>query len=370
MSHVWLCSNGGFMKVHVMYAGNVGFKVKVGELLSVLEGAQQASLATQRNPTQIGYTEYRPHPVAYEKVVTPAAVGGKSISSTAIVTVYDFGVVTVRFVFEGVEDLTKVRDLVAILYNDTTLQVLALDIIAAFKKEYRSKGLISGDQGDGPLEDLFLVEVGEELKLGSGAEQDPLIGEILLCEDGKRPLDPTRVLEDTRGPVKYYRGDGVILSRNGGVIKGGPEDVRPVLAVLDFFNATYVTAQGLDDKLDGDLDRFDDDPGELVSKAGSVNALLSRAAAALEMAVNAHTFLGDGYLADIWELMSRFLHFRGLFQAIKAKLDALKAIQTELSEQLAKERALEEVHRDVQRQWIELVLSALILLACIISLVK
>ncbi|MBK9188723.1 MAG: hypothetical protein IPM33_07165 [Phycisphaerales bacterium] len=293
--------------------------------------------------------DYRPLPLCITRPAAALVVGGFHAGPTLELTLYDFGAVSVAFMFPLAGPFARLRDLSAALYENKSLLTearsqldrLMQDLHAALDRpdvvpiaeDYHVFHIARASLPDGvPTYDAF-VDANRALVAG-----------ILRSE--REPFSAQEISEALAARLSYGEQDLTLIDWNASIVFD--RAAADTLSVLEFANVELLELRALDDKLDRSLDeayRIVQHPPTIASRftggAGRlrrVARLQMDSAALFEGVNNALKLVGDQYLARLYRLAAQRLHLPDWDSTVLRKLGTLDSVYQKLADRQANTR--------------------------------
>ncbi len=329
---------------YALFAFEVGFAIDLDRAQRRLASAGRAGL---REDARTGAgTDFEPRPLRVTASAEPVEAGGFTSRPEALVTIFDFGAIAIRF------ELPLTGDHEALIGIERTVTGCAPLRDAARAIAQRVAAGI-GDAVQRPalsdrVEDYVVLHLLPDPSHAGAADLLPtsLAARILRGEPG--PLSAQEIEEATRCTVSYAPGDLAIIDWNAAIVVD--RDPADALAMLEFANVELVEMRHLDDRLDAALE----EAFSLTTNALRGRRLLAvetgrhvrriaelqvDATALFESVDNALKLFGDRWLARLHDAATRRLHIDDYERSVLRKIDTLSSIYGTMRDRQAQLRA-------------------------------
>jgi hypothetical protein len=329
---------------HVLLALDVGFEIDLARAAARLEGAPREQVFRHKRgspPPPAGARQ----PLRFARTIAPLALELGRTSERIEVALYGFGAVcfTYALALEGpLADLARTS---AALYDHAGLsrdaRQRAHELLAVLGDAVREPFVAE------TVEDYVVYELTAlERPAAELLEQEPeLLARILRAEEGS--LSAQEVENALSGRISYAPGDLVLVDWFGALLIGS--DTTDERAVLELATVELGELRFLD----GRLERRIDQAYELLARSRRPLFGLRPRAREIERLArfqadsailhenfdNALKFLGDDYLARLYQVCSERFHFAAWDAAIERKLATLESVYGKLSDNSARRRA-------------------------------
>jgi hypothetical protein len=343
-----------------LFAYDIGLAIDLDKAAALFaarfsEATRPTIKKSRRTPEQI---DYRPPPLRVSDPCDPIAVGAWSSTPVVELTLFDFGAVSVEYVFPLSGPLTAARELSDALYENAPLLADSRRRVEALMRSIapaiRLPELVDF------VEDyhIFHIAACDHPGVEVVASHRALLAQILRSES--ETLSEDEVADALSHRVSYAHTDAALIDFNGAILFD--DDAADSIAILEFANVELLEMRHLDDRLDmslADAYRKVNNPPPLFSlfsrrgsrEAAHVAALEMDAAMLFESVNNALKLVGDQYLARLYRLSAKRLHLPEWDASILRKLETLGSIYQKLNDRQATRR-LEVL------EWIVIVLIA------------
>ena len=334
---------------HVVLAFDLGFEIDLDGAAARLGVARRAEAFRHKRGSVEEPGEAR-QPLRFTRTVEPialASAGGVPVVTrpTLDVALYPFGAISLAYALPLAGELAGLVETSLCLYERTELLQTARreaeGLLATLSDAVREPSLAAA------VEDYVIYHL------------EPLGLPLAALESAEREL-LARILRAERGPLSLHEVENALEGR----IAYGPEE----LVLVDWFGALLIGADMEDERrvlelctvelvelrfLDGRLEQRLDEAYDLLARAQrpvfglkpNTRAIERLARFQADSAIlhenfdNALKFLGDDYLARLYELASERFHFAAWDTAIERKLATLENIYSKISDLAARRRA-------------------------------
>lgn len=329
---------------YAMFAFEVGFAIDLDRAQRRLASAGRAGLRADAR-TGAG-ADFEPRPLRVTASADPIEAGAFTTRPEALVTIFDFGAIAIRF------ELPIEGDRESLIGIERTVTGCARLHDAARAIVQRVAAGI-GDAVQRPalserVEDYVVLHLLPDPVRADAADLLPpsLAARILRGEPG--PLSAQEVEEATRCTVSYGPDDLAIIDWNAAIVVD--RDPQDALEMLEFANVELVEMRHLDDRLDAALE----EAFALTSSALRGRRLLAietgrhvpriaelrvDATALFESVDNALKLFGDRWLARLHDAATRRLHIDDYERSVLRKIDTLSSIYGTMRDRQAQLRA-------------------------------
>lgn len=329
---------------YVLTAFDLGYEIdltRAAERLGV--GKRPEAFRHKRGSAEEAAESRRP--LRFSRPIEPLALGGLACARELEISIYPYGAVCLGYRLPLDLPLAELVEVSVTLYDNAGL-------LAAARAEAQAVLLCLGDAVREPelaqaVEDYVLYSL-EPLDVSVAeleTEQRELLARILRAERGALSLHEVENALD--GRIAYGPDELVLVDWFGALLVGkGMEDER---RVLELTTVELVELRFLDGRLER---RLEEAYGLLARAQKPVFGLSPRSQDVERLARfqadsailhenfdNALKFLGDDYLARLYELCSERFHFGAWDTAIERKLATLESIYSKISDRAARRRA-------------------------------
>ena len=327
---------------HVFLAFEAALAIDLDAAERRVRGAGRAGLAAgERN---VGGADIEPRPLRLTASCPSVEAASLATRTTAHVTMFDFGAMSVRLDIPLRGDAGTLPGLARALVGNTAFREAAREVasqvLEAIGPAAARPQLASG------TEDyvVFALEpVGPDPRAGL---PDARVARTLRAEESD--LAPQEVADSVGTPVCYGPSDAAFVDWNGAlVVDARPQDA---LAVLEFANAELVEMRWLDDRLDRALDEAHRAASDSLRgprilsvqtgrQARRIAELQLDAASLFESVNNALKLFGDQWLARLHSAATRRMHIDDFERSVLRKLQALDSIYAKVRDRQVQVRA-------------------------------
>jgi hypothetical protein len=335
---------------HVFYALDIGFSVDLKCCASLIQEAHER--CGFRHDTRMpAYLNLRPAPVHISQAMEPIRGSSFLTENSVMLTIYDFGAVSVEYRVPFAGTLEQIAVLSNELYDKTPFAAdarkRAESLLATIGPAVRRANVRE------ETEDYLVFAVPS---LGTdGCDLDAFLtdnGQVLaqLLSSNTQALSGQQRREELSRRIAYYDDDLTIITWNAALVFG--TDMADVLTVLELANVQLRELHYLDDQLDDSLRESYDIRGQAKSVKASmrhIRELMLDGQAFSEAVTNAFKPFPDAFLARVYTLASQALGLEHFDRSIKDKLSLLNTLYTTLSDEADHERT-------VRLEWIVIIL--------------
>jgi hypothetical protein len=334
--------------VHVVSAFDIGLSIDLAGAKQQLAGLTEAATIKHKGhaPT---YFQFDPAPLHMTKEISPLEIEGRRTGTSADLTIYDFGGLSVSHTipfaggFEALIELSCALAQTDVFQRDSRRHVDELLAVIATAVDRANVA--------SPSEDYLIFAV-EEVDGAAGVEDlwnrhGASIARLLRSE--RDELSDQEIADALATRVSFGRADVAIVDWSAALlVDREPDDVR---AVLEFANLQLLEVRFLDAALDRALDRS----YEVVSKPRRLGALgpsgwsrrdLARiggfeveGAILFERVGNAIKLVGDQYLARVYRAASQRFRLAEWNAGILRKLETIESLYRKVSDRASGARA-------------------------------
>lgn len=333
---------------HVFYAHDVGLDIDLRAAGSLLRKgpAGQAML----DPPQIPHLNFRQSPVRIAIDDDPIEFEGFVVSGRKLLTLYEFGAVSVRYTL-ACQNLDHLREFSVALERNESLLRDSRRRVEALLCEISP--VVTAPRVADLAEDYFVFQPGpNEIPVVTPGElvaaHRHQLAQLLRAEPDT--LSEEEVADALSARIAYRNDDLAIIDWNGAVAIG--REVEDILAVLEYANVSLLELRWLDDQ----LDRLIDQSYDRLVRRGKERHLRrgfplipdreTRRVAEFqidsnllfEAVSNALKLIGDPFLARLYRLAAQRLHLREWDESIRRKLQTLESIYDKLTDRAATQR--------------------------------
>jgi hypothetical protein len=280
-----------------------------------------------------------PTPEAIQFAVPPRVavlgdVTAHNRTGTARAKMYDYGVISIGFMFPFTGLWSEFTELASVFRGDDALAVLARERLQTVLFEC---GGALVEPHDPLIEDYFVTTV-EQLERPVDAQtlldalRSQLVG-LMLAETGR--LAPSEESEALRFNFSYFPDDLVVVQWDSAFIFDSRTDAEVVVNLLEFANSQLVELRTYDTRLDAELDVIyaaDFPPRTRIrpmrrrgieQRASQLSYLMVDIRELADRASNALKITGDAYYARIYRAIAARLGLDVWQRQIESKLDAV-----------------------------------------------
>lgn len=321
--------------VRVLFAYDIGLSIQL-ELCSRHVKGLTADERIKHKGHAPEYFQFDPAPLHVVQGIEPVRVGAWASASSAEITLFDFGGVSVAYTipFAG-----EFEELVALSAELATSEAFRIDsrarvenLLELVREAVVKPGVAEVD------EDYLVFEI-------DAFERDVPIADLhtvhahavaRLLRSERDPLSDQEVQDALAGRVSFGLGDVALVDWNAALLHDKEPD--DVLAVLEFANLQLLEMRFLDAQLDKALDRAYEAsnvrrrivplrwPGSTRKELRRVGQMKVDGAILFERVSNAIKMLGDQYLARVYRQVSQRYRMNEWNAGILRKLDTIESI--------------------------------------------
>ncbi len=323
---------------HVMFAFDAGLGIDLTRAQQLLASGEREGLtAGGRN---VGGADFHPRPVRVLRSVPSVELGDWRTSPICMVTLYDFGAISVSMTVPLERGIAECMPLARSLINNQTLKTVARAV--AEEVIARAADAIARPRLSEQAEDYVVYA----LPSASTASVDrTLVARLLRAEQG--PLSDEETADAFAHTVRYSPNDLAVIDWNAALLLD--DDAAASIAVLEFANTELLEMRKLDDELDAALlEAYELSTRNLRRRrpfAPRVPADISRlaelqidAATLFEAVNNALKLFGDQYLARLHSAATRRFHTDDYERSVLRKIDTLESIYSKVRDSQAQIR--------------------------------
>ena len=354
--------------VHVLFAYDVGLAIDLVRCQQHI--SDQVELAHIKHKGHAPhYFQFDPAPLRVTQDIAPLEIGAQKSSSAVDIVLYDFGGVSVSYVFPFAGTFEELIDLSCRLIerpelSDDSRQRVE-HLMAVIEPAVLKPGIAA------LTEDYMIFHVDAfEPELAPGELNTRFAGDVArLLRSERDALSEQEIADALASRVSFGVHDVAIIDWNGALLYDKePEDVR---TVLEFANIQLLEMRFLDAELDRALDRS----YEVITLPRSwteqrlprgARAELSRVARMqvdgailFERVSNALKLLGDQYLARVYRVCSQRFRLAEWNGGILRKLETIESIY----------QKTQDVATNLRMEMLEWIIIVLIAFEIVLSLV-
>jgi hypothetical protein len=321
--------------VRVLYAYDIGLSIQLGSCGKHVQGLTADERIKHKGHAP-EFFQFDPQPLRVVQDIEPVRIAPGIAASSAEITLFDFGGVSVHYVmpFQGTfEELIELSIALAgssVFRDDSRRRV---ENLLELVREYVTKPGVA-DLFDDYL--VFQIESFEQPVplLDLHTVHGPSVARLLRSEHDS--LSDQEIQEALAGRVSFGVHDVALIDWNAALlVDREPDDV---LAVLEFVNLQLLETRFLDAQLDNALDRSYEILGEprtwrRIRLPGTTRVELHRVAQMkvdgailFERVNNALKLLGDQYLSRVYRQVSQRYRMNEWNSGILRKLDTIESI--------------------------------------------
>lgn len=329
------------------YAYDAGFEIALEEARSLCEASDAPGIAGLRPAP--AHLQYRPRPLTVPAGAVPVPVSGKTVLLDATVKIFDFGALSVTLTLP-VDDLPidEYAEIALSLALEGGLEKSARD--AAQRLFGRIRPAVSRPMFADLVEEYCVWHVGGFSPAMSGTEAigrlPREIARLLTLERGE--LSDAAVAEIVRDPMRYYDND-LFLSEWNAAFVYDPK-FQDTTEVLEFLNVQVLELRFFDRLLHEAIEGVSEvlrprrrlfhilhDPYEVPLR--KLSGIRTDVSLIRERIYNALKFVGDAYLARVYEEARRKVGAEKHEGTVRDQLATLTDIYTVLNNQAQAARA-------------------------------
>ena len=329
------------------YAYDAGFEIALEEARSLCEASDAPGIAGLRPAP--AHLQYRPRPLTVPAGAVPVPVSGKTVLLDATAKIFDFGVLSVTLTLP-VDDLPidEYAEIALSLAMEGGLEKSARD--AAQRLFGRIRPAVSRPMFADLVEEYCVWHVGGFSPAMSGTEAigrlPREIARLLTLERGE--LSDAAVAEIVRDPMRYYDND-LFLSEWNAAFVYDPK-FQDTAEVLEFLNVQVLELRFFDRLLHEAIEGVSEvlrprrrlfhilhDPYEAPLR--KLSGIRTDVSLIRERIYNALKFVGDAYLARVYEEARRKVGAEKHEGTVRDQLATLTDIYTVLNNQAQAARA-------------------------------
>ncbi|UCG91662.1 MAG: hypothetical protein JSV97_11375 [candidate division WOR-3 bacterium] len=318
----------------VYYCYDVGYEIRLSGLERVRgKRTQQSFLSFTR--LMPPYIQYKTPPLLIRLGKKRMSIDGKEFTVSIDAKIYDFGVITVRFVFPISGSLNQLQSLNFTLIENKTLRD---KVMKEFKKirsdilssivEPRSNFLDDWEEYTIFMVHGFNPDIGAAVLLN---EYSTALAQLLRTD---RNLSRNEIDEALKNPLSYREGDLTLIDWSTAFIFD-PEKSYDIPDVIEFAVIQLLELRLYDDILDTIIDdaydtlvpaRFSISPfSGTLKKLSQIKLDISEIVDRLE---NYLKLIGDLYLAKIYTTASKRFYLEHWKSAVRGKLATIESLYT------------------------------------------
>jgi hypothetical protein len=328
---------------YVLVAFDVGVAVDLAACERSVVGQRRALRA---GGSAVDYFEYRPAPLWMQVDAPPVTVAGWSSAPQVVVTVYDFGAVSVAYEVPCPGPLGALIELSGRIGDAAAFRAPARAVVDDLLRRWGSA--VREPRVGATVETYLLFHLAElapplpPTALWTSHAAD--MARLLRSEAG--PLSQQETADATVAHLAYGTEDGTVVDWNAAVAYA-PE-VDDIRTVTDFANVQLLEMRHLDRQLDAALD---ESYGLVSRRLGWVTALRGHqhaarrvaqmqvdAAVLFELVSSGLRIFGEQYLARAYLLLSERFRLPEWDATIQRKLQTIERIYAKLSDEAAARR--------------------------------
>ena len=329
------------------HAYDAGFEIALEEARALCEASDAPGIAGLRPAP--AHLQYRPRPLTVPAGPVPVPVSGKTFRLDATVKIFDFGVLSVTLTLP-VEDLAmdEYAEVALSLASESGVEKAARD--TAQRLFERIRPAVSRPMFADLVEDYCVWHVGGFSPASSGtdalARLPREIARLLTLERGE--LSEAAVAEIVRIPIRYFDNDLFLAEWNAAFVYDPKfQDTAEVLEFLNvqvlelrfFDRLLHEAIEGVSEELRPRrrLFHFLQDPYEVPLR--KLSGIRTDVSLIRERIYNALKFVGDAYLARVYEEARRKVGAEKHEGTVRDQLATLTDIYTVLNNQAQAARA-------------------------------
>lgn len=329
------------------YAYDAGFEIALEKVLPLCEASESPGIAGLRPAS--AHLQYRPRPLTVPAGAVPVAVAGKTFRLEAAIKIFDFGAlsVTLTLPLEGIS-LDDYAEIALSLASEDGMEKSARD--AAMNLFERIRPAVSRPMFAGLVEEYCVWHVGGFTPVLSGTEAlarlPREIARLLTLERGE--LSEAAVAETVRAPIRYFENDLFLAEWNAAFVYD--PKFQDTAEVLEFLNVQVLELRFFDRLLHEAIEEVSEvlrprrrlfhilhDPYE--DPLRKLSGIRTDVSLIRERIYNALKFVGDAYLARVYEEARRKVGAEKHEGTVRDQLATLTDIYTVLNNQAQAARA-------------------------------
>jgi len=329
------------------YAYDVGFEIALEEARTLCEASDSPGIAGLRPAP--AYLQYRPRPLTVPAGAVTVTVSGKAFSPDATIKIFDFGALSVTLTLP-LEDLPldEYAEIALSLASESGMEKFARE--AARRLFERILPAVSRPTFADLVEDYCVWHVGGFSPVLSGTEAlarfPREIARLLTLE--REGLSEAAVAEIVRTLIRYFDNDLFLAEWNAAFVYD--PKYQDTVEVLEFLNIQVLELRFFDRLLHAAIEGISEelrprrrlfhllhDPYEVPLR--KLSGIRTDVSLIRERIYNALKFVGDAYLARVYEEARRKVGAEKHEGTVRDKLSTLTDIYTVLNNQAAAGRA-------------------------------
>jgi hypothetical protein len=317
------------------YCFDIGYEIQLRKLEKIRgKRARETFLSfTRLTPP---YIQYKVPPLLIRLGKRKVEIDGKEYISSVDVKVYDFGVITIRFILPVSENLDQLYELANLLTESKVLRKKAISEFLKIRMDI-IQAVVKPRQGsENDLEDyaVFMVQKFDRKTDAAYLLKNHGV-ELARVLRGERNLSSVIVQESLKNPLTYYDNDLTLIGWNAAFIYD-PEAGYDVPDVIEFALIQLLELRLYDQILDTIVEeaydaieplRFRIFPfSKTLRNLSQLKLDISEIVDRLEKHLK---LIGDIYLAKVYETAAKRFYLEHWNSAVRSKLLTIESIYNE-----------------------------------------
>jgi hypothetical protein len=317
------------------YCFDVGYEIQLKGLEKIRgKRAKETFLSfTRLTPP---YIQYKVPPLLIRLGKRKFEIDGREFISLIDVKVYDFGVITIRFILSISGNLDQLYELCSLLTESKVLRKKAISEFLKIKSDIMQAVVKPKEGAENDLEDYAIFMVQEFNRKTNASDLLENYGvELARILRGERNLSSTRIQEALKSPLSYYENDLTLIDWNATFIFD-PEASYDVPDVIEFALIQLLELRLYDQILDTIVEEAYDaiEPIRLrifpfsktLRNLSQLKLDISEIVDRLEKHLK---LIGDIYLAKVYETAAKRFYLEHWDSAVRGKLVTIESIYNE-----------------------------------------
>ena len=322
--------------VTLFYCFDAGYEIRLTGLDKIRGKTARQSLLTYKRLTP-PYIQYKVPPLLIRIGKRKAVIEGREFTITIDAKVYDFGVITIRFMLPISGTIDQLDQLSTLLTENVVLRKKAITEFQKIRSDILQSVVNPRKDAEKDLEDyaIFTIQTFDQSINATDLLKDyrlELAG-ILREEKG---LSQSEIDDALKNPLSYRKNDLVLIDWNGAFILD-PEASYDVPDVIEWALIQLLELRLYDQMLDEIIDDAFDALGPVKYRVFPISKTLKNLSRMkldiseiIDRLVYNLKLIGDLYLAKVYETASTRFYLESWKTAIRQKLATLESIYSEL----------------------------------------
>ena len=314
------------------YCFDVGYEILISHLEKIRGKIARQSLLSYTRLTP-PYIQYKVPPLLIRLGKRRIIIEGKEFNMLLDAKVYDFGVITIRFVLPVSGVIDQLYELCRLLTESKALRKRAISEFLKIRSDVIQAVIKPREVAENDLEDyaIFMVQEFDQELIASDL-LDKYSVELARILKGEKNLSSTRAKEAVKNPLSYYENDLTLIDWNSTFIFD-PESSYDVPDVIEFALIQLLELRLYDQMLDAIIDdaydtivpaRFRLFPfSRTLQNLTQIKLDISEIVDRLEKHLK---LIGDIYLAKVYDTASQRFYLENWKSAVRSKLSTIESI--------------------------------------------